>query len=319
MIRHASNPIITRKDIVSTHPSLKDVSSVFNPGGIMLNERIVLLLRVQNRARETLILRAESTDGIRFDIDADPVKITGLEQYPGVIYHIYDPRVTLLNGEIHVLTAVDTDSGCYCAHFLTDDMRELKLITFDTTTQMRNAVLFPEKINGMYHRFERYNSFTGSDGVSTGKSITHSTSADLRIWNSTTEVLKGNPHYWDELIGSGPPPLKTQFGWLHIYHGVATHFGSANIYQAGISLHDLSDPSIVLKRGKYNILEPRELYELTGQVPNVVFPSAAVPLSIRDDGTVAEDTDIYVYYGAADTSVALAVTNVKTLMEHLYA
>lgn len=319
MIRHASNPILTREHIISTHPSLRDVSSVFNPGGIMLNDRIVLLLRVQNRARETFILRAESLDGSHFTINNDPVVLTGLEDYPGKIYHVYDPRITMLNGEIHVLTAVDTDTGCYCAHFLTTDLKELRLTSFDTSTQMRNAVLFPDMINGLYHRFERYNSFKGSDGVSTGKSITYSTSHDLMNWENTTEVLKGNPHYWDELIGSGPPPLKTKYGWLHIYHGVATHFGSANIYQAGVSLHELSDPSRVIKRGKYNILEPRELYELTGQVPNVVFPSAAIPLTTDKDGTIPDGTDIYVYYGAADTTVCLAITNVKSLMEHLYA
>ena len=92
----------------------------------------------------------------------------------------------------------------------------------------------------------------------------------------TVPLIEGRFHYWDEFIGSGPPPVKTRQGWLHIYHGVAGHFGSSNIYQAGVMLLDLNDPSKVLARSWCNILEPRELFELTGQVPNVVFPSGMI-------------------------------------------
>ena len=95
-------------------------------------------------------------------------------------------------------------------------------------------------------------------------------------WEPVATLIEGRFHYWDEFIGSGPPPVKTRQGWLHIYHGVAGHFGSSNIYQAGVMLLDLQDPSKVLSRSWCNILEPREMYELTGQVPNVVFPSGMI-------------------------------------------
>ena len=132
---------------------------------------------------------------------------------------------------------------------------------------------------------------------------------------SCKKCNEGRLHYWDEIIGSGPPPVKTKEGWLQVYHGVARHFASSNIYQGGVALHDLNDPSIVLYRGKYNILEPRELYELTGQVPNVVFPSGIMVDEFDDNGFASLDSKVLIYYGAADTSIGLAVTTIKELSE----
>ena len=92
------------------------------------------------------------------------------------------------------------------------------------------------------------------------------------------------------------------------------HFASSNIYQAGVSMHDLSNPSIVLSRGKYNVLEPRELYELTGQVPNVVFPTGMIVESY-DDGFADINSQVLIYYGAADTVVCLAKSTIKELIK----
>jgi predicted GH43/DUF377 family glycosyl hydrolase len=126
--------------------------------------------------------------------------------------------------------------------------------------------------------------------------------------------MSGRFHFWDELIGSGPPPVKTRDGWLHIYHGVATHFASSNIYQAGVVLLDLDDPTKVLGRCRDNILEPREPYELTGQVPNVVFPSGWVVDRFDETGCACSDSPVKIYYGAADTVVALAETTIGELV-----
>lgn len=319
MKRHPANPIITREHIASTHPSLRDVSSVFNPGGIMHEGKFLLLLRVQNRARETFLCRAISSDGIQFRVDSEPVTFSGMDACRLKVYHIYDPRITCLDGAYHIVTAMDTDQGCFLAAFGTSDFSTLHFQGLVSEPDVRNGVLFADKIDGCYFRFERPNRHQMADGVKTGSVITCSTSSDLRMWECRSEVMRGKPHYWDELIGSGPPPLKTRHGWLHIYHGVATHFGSSNIYQAGISLHSLNAPWQVIARGKYNILEPREIYELTGQVPNVVFPSAAIPLYQDADGCVDDDTPVYVYYGAADTCVCLAISSVSQLLEELYA
>jgi beta-1,4-mannooligosaccharide/beta-1,4-mannosyl-N-acetylglucosamine phosphorylase len=127
--------------------------------------------------------------------------------------------------------------------------------------------------------------------------------------------MRGRLHYWDELIGSGPPPVKTRAGWLHVYHGVATHFAAANIYQAGVCLLDLNDPSRLIARGRNNVLEPREPYELSGQVPNVVFPTGIIVDEIDAEGYAAPQSKLRIYYGAADTVVALATATVGELLE----
>ena len=126
--------------------------------------------------------------------------------------------------------------------------------------------------------------------------------------------MRGRLHFWDELIGPGPPPVKTRDGWLLIYHGIATHLAGACIYQAGAALLDLEDPTRVLARTRDNILEPRELWETTGQVPNVVFPSGIVVENHNDEGFAEPDSRTLVYYGAADTCVGVATTTVAELI-----
>jgi beta-1,4-mannooligosaccharide/beta-1,4-mannosyl-N-acetylglucosamine phosphorylase len=127
--------------------------------------------------------------------------------------------------------------------------------------------------------------------------------------------MSGRPARWDELIGSGPPPIRTAEGWLHLYHGIATHFQSVNIYQAGVVLLDRDDPTRVLSRGTDNVLEPREMWELTGQVPNVVFPSGWTVSHTDPDGAAPGDAAVHIYYGAADTCVGRADTTVAELID----
>lgn len=283
----------------------------------MYQDQFLLLLRVQNRARETFLLKAVSPDGLKFHIYPDPIPINNLCACPYKIYHIYDPRISpsAEYSHFHIFCALDTEAGCFLGYFRTEDFSALDFIGLASGPEVRNGILFP----GLKYRFERPNNYTHENGTSSGSSIICSSSEDFLTWQEVAPVFSGNPHYWDELIGSGPPPLKTRVGWLHIYHGVATHFFSSNIYQAGVSLHDLHKPWITISRGKYNILEPRESYELTGQVPNVVFPTAAIALTTDLDGFVPLDSLIYVYYGAADTSVCLATTTARELLSQVQA
>ena len=164
---------------------------------------------------------------------------------------------------------------------------------------------------------ERPNKSVLENGTKSGLAIYFSTSDNLLKWNEPKFVMAGNSYYWDELIGSGPVPIKTRYGWLHIYHGVATHFASSNIYQAGFSFLDLNDSSHVLFRSKYNFLEPREDYECNGQVPNVVFPTGMIALEYDTDGFVLDDSDLFLYYGCADTSIGLAETNLRFFIEKM--
>jgi len=318
MIRHRRNPILTRKDIPEIPPHLRDVSSVFNPGAVERTdnvERIVtLLLRVQDRSRETYIVPAHSRDGVSFQVEPRVVEFAGLERLGRRVYHVYDPRITRLEGAYYVLFAMDMDDGCRLGLGWTADFERFEFLGLAAEEDIRNGVLFPEKVGGRFLRFERPNTARHAGGPTSGNTIWLSESDDLLAWRSVAPVLQGRFHYWDEFIGSGPPPVKTRAGWLHVYHGVATHFGSASIYQAGVALHDLRDPSKVLGRCRRNILEPREIYELAGQVPNVVFPSGMIVEEFDDQGFARPESEVKVYYGAADTVVGLATTTISALL-----
>lgn len=309
--------IICRDNLVSDLPELNDVSSIFNPGAIKLDDNYYLLLRVQNRGRESYLVKAQSDDGIDFTLDDQPVNLIGMDDIKENIKHIYDPRLTFLNNLVYIVTAIDTNEGCYLGLFTSRDLENLQWHGFISEHDNRNGVIFPEKIKGRYARLERPNKSILANGTKTGSAIYISYSDDLLTWDSHEILMQGNPHYWDELIGSGPVPLKTRHGWLHIYHGVATHFASSNIYQAGFSFLDIANPAKVIFRSKYNFLEPREYYECSGQVPNVVFPTGIIALEYDEEGYVKDDSDLYLYYGCADTSVGLLKTNMSYFIEKM--
>jgi beta-1,4-mannooligosaccharide/beta-1,4-mannosyl-N-acetylglucosamine phosphorylase len=312
--RLARDPLLTRAEIPDVPPRLVDPSSVFNPGAIRLGDRTILLLRVQARSRETFLMVAESADGIDFAVRPEIVELRGIDKVRERVYHVYDPRLTALEGACYAMVAIDMDAGCRLGLARTTDFSAFEFLGLAGNEDIRNGVLFPEKIGGRYLRFDRPNTARLEGGPTSGSTIWLSESDDLLSWRPVGPVASGRFHYWDELIGSGPPPVKTRMGWLHIYHGVATHFGSANIYQAGVMLHDLADPSKVLGRSRYNILEPRRPWEMSGQVPNVVFPSGMTVDHIDAEGFAPPEAAVRVYYGAADTVVGLAESTVKELL-----
>ena len=311
--RHGTGPLLSRHDIPPMPPLITDPSGVFNPGAVMVEGRTILLLRVQTRGRRTFTVPAVMLPGKPFWVGRAPVEYVGLREHwtplgtPALkVFHVYDPRITELEGELIVTTAVDTHRGCRLAIWRAAGQRDglfaglerLELIGFSGDHDTRNGVIFPAKIGGRYLMLERPNRPAGHGEPASGDAIVLASSADLVHWKPESVVMTGRPHFWDEMIGSGPPPVLTDAGWLHIYHGVATHFQAANIYQAGAVILDRDDPGKVLARTPENLLEPREMWELNGQVPNVVFPS----------GLVLDSGQVHLYYGAADTAVGYAVT-----------
>ncbi|MCB9474850.1 MAG: glycoside hydrolase family 130 protein [Candidatus Delongbacteria bacterium] len=315
--RSGHGPLLSPAQLPPGLPSfLQDASSVFNPGAIRLDDgSTVLLLRVQSRGRETALLRANARPGQAFDISPDPVRLRGLERIPGQVFHIYDPRITRLEGELLVVLALDTDRGGRLAIARGHDLQELELVGLTGDEDTRNGVLFPERIGGRIWLLDRPNRAQTPGEPASGESIRALSSTDLREWREEGVLFSGRPHYWDERIGAGPPPLKVREGWLLMYHGVATHFGAAGIYQAGVALLDRENPTRVLARCRENILEPREPWELVGQVPNVVFPSGWTVSHQDTDGCAPPDAEISVYYGAADTCVGHARCTVGELVE----
>jgi predicted GH43/DUF377 family glycosyl hydrolase len=182
----------------------------------------------------------------------------------------------------------------------TMDFETCEWMGFISETDNRNGVLFPEKIGGLYARFNRPNT-GGNFG-----DIWISYSPDLIFWGKSSCVMRNADIRWAwTKIGPGAVPIKTKEGWLNIFHGVRTQCAQHYVYCLGVALHDLEDPSKVTAVCKEAILEPEADYELVGQTPSVVFTSGAV---VEDDG------EVKVYYGGADTVQCVATTSVEQLL-----
>lgn len=327
--RHPNGPIITRRDLPPM-PGLIEPTSVFNPGAARVDGVPYLLLRVQSRGRRTFLVPARGRTDRSFTIAGLVTALEGADHLrePHArrdleVYHVYDPRLTECEGRLLAVTAVDTDRGCRlavweaageaAAGFAGLDL--LRLVAVTGREDTRNGVLFPRRVGGRWLMLERPNRPQGPGSPPSGNVVTLSSSDDLRRWQPEGPVFEGRWRFWDELVGAGPPPLLTREGWLLLYHGVATHFQGVNIYQAGVVLLDRDDPRRVLARTDENILEPRALYELTGQVPNVVFPSGMTCDRLDADGCAPPEARLCVYYGAADTAVCVATTTVAALLD----
>lgn len=316
MIRNENNPIVVKEDIPNIGVELTDVTSVFNPGAIKIDDKYFMMLRVQNRGRRTFFIMAESDNGIDWNVRNEKVVFKGIEKIETEIYHLYDPRLTKLGDTIYIMMAMEMEGPTQLGLAKTKDFKEFEWVDIVTDEDTRNGVLFPEKVNGKYMRFERPNNHQVDGGPLTGNAIYISESDDLINWENQKYICEGKPHFWDELIGSGPPPVKTRKGWLHIYHGIAMHY--APIYQVGVMLHDLEDPSKLIARGDQCILEPREYFEIVGQVPNVIFPTGLIVEKYDDEGFALEDSEVKLYYGGGDTAVGLATSTIGRLIEQCY-
>jgi beta-1,4-mannooligosaccharide/beta-1,4-mannosyl-N-acetylglucosamine phosphorylase len=314
LVRSSDNPILTGREIPAMPPDLVDPSSVFNPGATRYGDRIVLLLRVQSRGRRTFLVPAESDDGRDFHVRDRLVEIRGLDLEAERILHVYDPRITHIGNDWLVMFAADTEAGCRLGVARTRDFERFELVGLGADPDVRNGVLFPARFDGRYRRLDRPNRIRLADGPTTGDEIVLSESDDLVTWRPLGTVLRGRARFWDERIGAGPPPVRTRRGWLLVYHGVATHFAGASLYQAGVALLDLDDPRKVVGRSRDNILEPRKLYEQVGQVPNVVFPSGMVVEEADAEGFAPDGARVLLYYGAADSCVCLAESTIGRLL-----
>ncbi|MFA7329522.1 MAG: glycosidase [Candidatus Delongbacteria bacterium] len=313
-LRTHPTPILSRGDIPAFQPDLMDVSSVFNPGALRHGDEDVLLLRVQDRGRRTHLLPARTRDG--HVIRVEPRDLTPpADLLPGrVLHHVYDPRLSWLDGCCHLLAAVDLEEGCRLLLGRWPEFGELQWLGLTGADDQRNGVLFPRRLAGEALRLTRPNRPGRPGDPPSGSEIWLERSRDLLDWTPVACVARGRFHYWDELIGPGPPPVETEAGWLCVYHGVATHFAAANIYQAGVLLLDREDPARVLGRSRLNILEPRRPWECVGQVGNVVFPSG-LTVDVDAAGRASLAAPFRLYYGAADTCVGLAEGRLQDLLD----
>lgn len=302
--RHPGNPILTAGDW--PYP----VNAVFNPAAAQLDGTTVLLVRVEDLRGISHLTVARSPNGIDdWAIDSEPL----LAPAPGVEseqWGFEDPRVVFVpEHDRWVITCTAYGPAGPAVYLATTrDFVSVERRGIIRQPDDKNAALLPERIDRKWILLHRPKTeFGGSHGE-----ILLSRSPDLHNWSAPEQVLQPRAGaWWDSLrIGLGPPPLRTEHGWLLIYHGVKETI-SGGIYRVGLALTDLDEPTRVLHRLPHWILSPLAPYEREGDVPNVVFPCGLVHDEASDE--------VRLYYGAADTSVCLATAQLADLLDAVLA
>ena len=296
MTRHPANPVLSAKDVPYK------TALVYNAGITKYQGKYVMVFRndygsiEEQRLDGTNLGLAFSDDGIKWKVEPRPC----FELHDREIRRAYDPRLTVLDGRCYMCFAVDTHHGVLGGIAVTEDFQAFEILHM-TTPDNRNMVLFPEKIGGLYYRLDRPFQ-PGGQGH-----IWMCDSPDLVHWGNPRCIMESRRFAWDQgKIGPGAPPIKTDEGWLVIYHGTTPRCNGL-IYKAGVALLDLDDPSKVIARGKEYLMAPSTDYERMGDVPNVVFVTSAIPDFEKDE--------MRLYYGGADTCFCMATAKISDLIQ----
>ena len=343
--RYEGNPVIKPSDVKPSHPDYK-VMGAFNPGATVYDDEVLLLLRtaeaceseegtvrtpiyrfkgedpypdvvefdthdpdVQLKDTRGVVYKgkdylsslshirlARSRDGVNFTVDDEPFICPAGEMEQ---YGVEDARVTRIEGRYFINYTVVSPDSWATALAETADFNNIERRGIIFHPENKDVAIFPEKIGGMYHALHRPN----NSGF--GKpSIWYAQSPDLLHWGNHRCLVHPRDNRWEAMkIGGGAPPIKTDEGWLEIYHGK----GENSVYSLFCLLLDLEEPWKVLKRGEEPILVPEEPYETEGFFGNVLF----------SNGVVEKDGKVFIYYGAADESACVAITDVDSLLGSL--
>jgi predicted GH43/DUF377 family glycosyl hydrolase len=299
--RHMRNPILRAADW--PYP----VHTVFNAGAVRLEDGTTLLLcRAEDRRGLSHLCAARSVNGIDgWVIDPQPTLWPDSERYPEELWGIEDPRITYVQElrQYAIAYTAFSRGGPGVALALTKDFKHFDRLGLVMQPDDKDAALLPHRINGNFALLHR--PMTGG-----AAHIWISYSPDLQNWGGHRMVLQARRGgWWDaNKIGLSPPLIETTRGWLMLYHGVR-RTAAGCLYRLGVALLDLEVPEQVLLRGESWIFGPEADYERQGDVGNVTFPCG---YTLGTDG----DT-INLYYGAADTSVALALGSIRDLLRWL--
>lgn len=299
--RHERNPILNASDW--PYPA----HTVFNAGATRLLDGTTLLLcRVEDRRGLSHLCAARSLNGVDgWKIDAEPTLYPDPERYPEELWGIEDPRITFVEelGAYVVAYTAYSRGGPGVALATTEDFRHFVRYGLVMQPDDKDAALLPRRINGSFALLHR-------PSTPSGAHIWMSFSPDLRNWGAHKLVLRARLGAWWDAnhIGLSPPLIETPRGWLMLYHGVR-RTGAGCLYRLGAALLDLENPDRCLLRGDSWIFGPEADYEREGDVGYVAFPCGY---------TLGEDDDtINLYYGAADTRIALATGRVSHILEWL--
>lgn len=299
--RHPNNPILSARDW--PYP----VNSVFNAGATLVGEECVLVARVEDRTGMSHLCVARSNDGVGgWKIDRKPSLLPSPETHPEEMWGIEDPRITWLEdlGTWAIAYTAYSEAGPLVSLATTEDFVDFKRLGPVMPPEDKDAALFPTKFGDRYAMLHRpVSAFAGVD-----KHIWISFSPDLKHWGDHRVLIRARRGgWWDaNKIGLSPPPLETPEGWLILYHGVRETPGGC-IYRLGLALLDLEYPAKVIKRSDQWVFGPQESYEISGDVGNVVFPC----------GWILNKDELRVYYGAADSCIALASARLSDVLAFL--
>lgn len=330
--RYDANPIIS-----PVPGSAWESVSTCNPAAWYDGEKVRLLYRAgpDNDLHPIYLGLAESTDGFSFrrvsdqpvfgpsenGFDAGCVEDPRVVRLGEVFYVTYAARLAppgsywkkkeplnvhvpayLKNGTAPAATRWNLTRGGLAA---TRDFRQWLRLGPITSAHVddRDVIIFPEKVGDRFVLLHRPGTWTGPAYGCEKPSIWISFSNDLLVW-SEDHLLAQPAAGWEELkIGGNSPPVRTERGWLTLYHGVDRDF----VYRVGAMMLDLEDPRRILARTREPILEPETEYERVGIVPNVVFPCG---------NAVIGDT-LFVYYGGADTHCCVATAPLAEVVDHV--
>jgi len=333
--RHSDQPVLEPR------PGHWDAVSTLNPGAILDADGSVLMLYRAVTDLETYVSRfglARSGDGVHFERVGDepvfqpeaPFETGGVEDarvtregedflvayaavsvVPGPVYEEIDFFRRARADPYIERPGIPPMGPSFTCLLRSKDLRRFEYETMLTPPGIddRDGILFPGKIGGRHVLLHRPTSWTGPTYGTEKPGIWLAFSEDLITWDYGRggEYLLMKPRDgvpWEEArIGGGPPPVRTDAGWLVIYHGVDSRY----VYRVGAALLDLDDPRKVLARSDDFLMEPKLPWERSGVIPNVVFPTAAV----------LRGRELLVYYGGADRVVGLAVADVDALVSSL--
>ncbi|MCV4230757.1 glycoside hydrolase family 130 protein [Virgibacillus sp. LDC1] len=311
--RHPGNPILDAARV--PYPT----ALVFNAGVTKFNGKYVMVFRNDYGSAERQTLEphhttdlgvAFSNDGVHWEVQPKPC----FKLHDQEIIRAYDPRLTVIDGRCYMCFAVDTQHGIRGGVAVTDDFENFEILSL-STPDLRNMVLFPEKIGGNYVRLERPFTVYSRGGVDRFD-MWISESPDLKYWgNSDLLLAVEDVAFANDKIGPAAPPIKTKHGWLTTFHAVdldpergknGWESSWKKRYTAGLMMLDLDNPKKIIGLYKEPLLAPEVSYETEGGFRNdVIFPGGMI---LEDDG------EVKIFYGSADAVECLATAHIDDLI-----
>ena len=295
--RYSNNPVIPRNPAPG-------VARIFNSAVCPWEDGFIAVLRGEQVNGIPYIYLGRSDDGISWKIDKEQIPFVDENGESFMPRYAYDPRLIKID---------DTYYAVWCQDFYGASIGMASTKDFKTFVRLenpfipfnRNAVLFPRKVHDRYLLLSR----PSDSGHTPFGDIFLSESPDMTYWGKHRHVMSAGSRWWESVkIGGGAAPIETTEGWLLFYHGVSSTCNGF-VYSIGGAILDIDEPSKVLYRCENYLLTPEEPYEERGFVPNVTFPCAT--LQDTETGRIA------IYYGAADTYVGLAFTQVDLVVDYI--